>query len=101
MDFILKSYVSFTWMLIWKIFLNMDLRFRDNRMSRFCSKQVFNKWDQFSHNKGLNFCVVSCFESLDLRREMTVMPLDRVSRRDKVVSEHSVMILMGIFLVYI
>ena len=36
----------------------------------------------------------------DLRCEMIVMPLDRVSRRDRVVSEHLVMILMRICLLY-
>ena len=60
-------------MLIWKIFVSMDLRFGDSRMSRFYSEKVFDKWNQFSHNKGMKFCVVSCFESLYLRCEMTVM----------------------------
>ena len=34
-----------TWMLIWKIFVSMDLRFRDSRMLRFCSEKVFDKWN--------------------------------------------------------
>ena len=71
-----------TWMLISKFFPSMDLRFGDSRMLRFCSEQVFDKWNQFSHNKGMKFCVISCFESSDLRCEMTVMPRDRVSGRD-------------------
>ena len=54
----------------------------------FCFEQVFDKWNQFSHNKGMNFCVISRFESLDLRCEMTVMLRDWVSGGDKVVSEH-------------
>ena len=62
-----------TWMLIWKIFVSMDLRFGDVIMLHFCFEQVFDKWNQFSHNKGMKFCVVSCFESLDLSYEMTVM----------------------------
>ena len=32
-----------TWMLIWKIFVSMDLRFGDSRMLSFCSEQVFDK----------------------------------------------------------
>ena len=32
-----------TWMLIWKIFASMDLRFGDSRMLHFCFEQVFNK----------------------------------------------------------
>ena len=71
-----------TWMLIWKFFASMNLRFEDSRMLRFCSEQVFNKWNQFSHNKGMKFCVLSCFESSDLRCEMMVMPRDWVWRRD-------------------
>ena len=27
-------------------------------MLRFCFEQVFDKWNQFSHNKGMKFCVV-------------------------------------------
>ena len=75
-------------MLIWKIFISMDLRFGDSRILCFYSEQVFNKWNQFNYNKGMKFCVVSCFESLDLRCEITVMPRDRVSRRDRVASGH-------------
>ena len=51
-------------------------------MLRFCFEQVFDKWNQFSHNKGIKFCVVSCFESLDSRLEMTVMSRDWVLRHD-------------------
>ena len=72
-----------TWMLIWKVFVSMNLRFEDSRMLCFCSEQIFYKWNQFSHNKGMNFCVVSCFKSLDLRCEMTVMSRDRVLGIDK------------------
>ena len=57
-------------------------------MLRFCSKQVFDKWNQFSHNKGMKFCVILRFESLNLRCEMTVMPQDWVSGLDRVVSKH-------------
>ena len=71
-----------TWMLIWKIFVSMDLRFGDSRMLRFCSEQVFDKWNQFNHNKGMKFCVVSCFESLDLRCEIMVMSRDWVLGSD-------------------
>ena len=77
-----------TWMLIWKIFVSMNLRFGDSRMLHFCSEQVFDKWNQFSHNKGMKFCVVWRFESLNLRCEMTVMPQDWVSGLDRVVSKH-------------
>ena len=54
-------------MYIWKNFVSMDLRFGYSRMLLFCSEQVFDKWNQFSHNKGMNFCVVSGFMSLNLR----------------------------------
>ena len=74
MDFILDSYVVRTWMLIWKIFASMDLRFRDSTMLRFFSEHVFDKWNQFYHNKGMKFYVISHFESLDLRCEMMGMP---------------------------
>ena len=67
-----------TWMLIWKNFVSMDLRFRDSRISCFRSEKVFDKCNQFSHNKGMKFCVVSYFESLDLRCKMKVMSRDRV-----------------------
>ena len=77
-----------TWMLIWKIFASLDLRFGDRRMLRFCFEQVFDKWNQFSHNKMMKFYVVLCFESLDLRSKMTVMPRDRVSGHDRVVREY-------------
>ena len=50
----------------------------------FYSEQVFYKWNQFSHNKGMKFCVISCFESLDLRCEMTIMSRDRVLGRDNI-----------------
>ena len=66
----------------------MDLRFGDSRKLHFFFEHVFDKWNQFSHNKGMKFCVVSWFESLDLRCEMTVMPRDRVSGCDRVTSEH-------------
>ena len=62
-----------TWMLIWKIFVSMDLRFGDSRMLHFCFEHVSNKWNHFSHNKGMKFCVVSRFEPLDLRCKMTIM----------------------------
>ena len=42
-DFILDSYVS--------SYLDIDLRFGDNRMLRFSFEQVFDKWNQFNHNK--------------------------------------------------
>ena len=32
-----------TWMLIWKIFVSMDLRFGESRMLCFCFEQVFDK----------------------------------------------------------
>ena len=73
MDFILDSYVSSYLDVDWEIFVSMDLRFGDSGMLRFCSEQVFDKWNQFNHNKGMKFCVVSCFESLDLRCNMKVM----------------------------
>ena len=60
----------------------MSLRFEDNRMLRFCFKHVIDKWNQFSHNKEMKFCVVSCFESLDLGCEITVMSHDQVLGRD-------------------
>ena len=66
-----------TWMLIWKIFVSIDLRFGNSRMLSFCSERVFDKWNQLSHNKGMKFCVFSRFESLELRCKMTVMPQDR------------------------
>ena len=88
MDFILDSYVSSYLDVDWKIFVTMDLRFGERRMLHFCSKQVFDKWNQFSHNKGLKFCVVSCFESLDLRCKMTVTSWNQVFGLDRVVSEH-------------
>ena len=78
MDFILEFYVNSHLDVDWKIFVSMDLRFEDSIMLRFCSKQVFDKWNQFSHNKGMKFCIVSYFESLDLRCEMTVITRDQV-----------------------
>ena len=58
----------------------------------------------------LNRCVLIRFKPItemkgcapsDLRGEMTVMPLNQVLGCDRVVSEHYVMILMGICLVYL
>ena len=63
-----------TWMLIWKLFVSMDLRFGDGRILRFFSEQVFDKWNQLSHNKRMKFCIISHFKSLDLRYEMTIIP---------------------------
>ena len=34
-----------TWMLIWKIFVNMNLRFGDSIILHFCSEQAFDKWN--------------------------------------------------------
>ena len=42
-DFILDSYVS--------SYLDIDLRFGDSRMLRFSFEQVFDKRNQFNHNK--------------------------------------------------
>ena len=73
-----------TWKLIWKIFVSMDLRLKYSRMLCFFFEQVFDKWNQFSHNKRMKFCVVSLFDSLYLGCEMIVMPRDRVSGCDRV-----------------
>ena len=56
--FYLDSYVSSYLNIDWKIFVNMNLRFGDSRMLRFCSEQVLDKWNRFNHNKGMKFCVV-------------------------------------------
>ena len=88
MDFILDSYVSSYLDVGWKIFVSMNLRFGDSRMLHFYSEHVFDKWNQFSHNKGMNFYVISCFECLDLRCKTTVMSRDRVLGHYRVVSKH-------------
>ena len=83
MDFILNSYVSSYLDVDLEYFVSMDLRFGDSRMLRFCFEQVFDKWNKFNNNKEMRFCVVSCFESLNLRCKMTIMSRDRVLGCDK------------------
>ena len=51
------------------------------------SEQVFGNWKKKIQLQEMKVFVVSHFEPLGLRCEMTLMPLHLVSRRERVVSE--------------
>ena len=56
----------------------IEIEIHDFRILHFYSEHVFGNWTKLTSYKT-NVCIISHFKPLDLKHEMTVMPLNRVS----------------------